>query len=142
MADNLFVYGTLHPDRAPSEIADAVRQFRSVGEGTIRGRIYRFGDYPAVKLDSKNGSRVRGQIFQVPNEETLRKLDEYEEFDPASGEKSLFWRRRVRVRLNDATTLDCWVYEYNKSLPASGRKRKGARVPRKSSGPRTLAAAV
>lgn len=123
MADNLFVYGTLHPDRAPSEIAETVRQFRSLGKGTIRGRIHRFQEYPAVKLDGKNGSRVSGQVFQVPNDETLRKLDEYEEFDPANREQSLFLRRKVRVKLSDGPSLDCWVYEYNKSLPDSTRKR-------------------
>ena len=45
MAERLFVYGTLHPDRAPKEIADIVSHFRRVGHGTIRGVRYELADY-------------------------------------------------------------------------------------------------
>ncbi len=64
MSDLLFVYGTLHPDRAPAEIAHAARQFELVGEGAIRARRYEFGRYPAVVLDEAD--LTYGHLFRVP----------------------------------------------------------------------------
>ncbi len=136
MPDNLFVYGTLHPERAPAEIAAVVRRLRPIGPGTIRARLHHFRDYPAVKLDGKNGSRVRGEVFQLPDEAELDQLDAYEEYYPFALEKSLFQRKRVRVRLKSGTMMDCWVYEYNGSLPSeiAGRKLKTRLAVRSPSG--------
>ena len=36
----LFIYGTLHPDRAPREIAAATRRLVSIGPATIHARLY------------------------------------------------------------------------------------------------------
>ena len=44
-ADELFVYGTLRPERAPAEIADVVRL---VGGGTVQGRLLELGGYPGL----------------------------------------------------------------------------------------------
>ena len=126
MAERLFVYGTLHPDRAPAEIAQVVRGMEPLGEGVIRGRMHRFREYPAVKIDSKNGSRIKGEVFTLPNPGVLEKLDAYEEFYPAKLAESLFLRKQVKVRLQDGTRVDCWVYEYNRRLP---RTRQGRRPP-------------
>lgn len=126
MAEKLFVYGTLHPDRAPAEIAQVVRGMEPIGAGTIRGRMHRFSEYPAVKIDSKNGSRIRGQVFEVPSAGALHKLDEYEEFYPARLDESLFRRKQVKVRLEDGSKVDCWIYEYNRPLPAPRQARRSA----------------
>jgi hypothetical protein len=79
--------------------------------------MHRFREYPAVKIDSKNGSRIRGEVFEVPSAGALHKLDEYEEFYPARLEESLFRRKQVKVRLADGSKVDCWIYEYNRPLP-------------------------
>ncbi len=122
MTQKLFVYGTLHPDRAPEEIAHVVRRFKPMGTGTIRGRIHRFHDFPAIKIDQKNGSRIAGEVFQVPSEVALEELDAYEEYYPKELKRSLFQRKQVRVRLQDGTSTDCWVYEYNHSLPEAEKR--------------------
>ena len=114
----LFVYGTLHPDRAPGEIADLVSRFQPIGEGTVRGRLYDLGSYPAMVLDRKAG-QVRGQVFVVPREPgALSRLDAYEEYSPAELSDSLFLRRKTRVTLDDGRRADCWIYVYNQPLPA------------------------
>jgi|SRR5579875_1392761 len=139
MPELLFIYGTLHPDRAPAEIAGVVRQLAPLGTGTIRARMHRFSEYPAIKIDTKNGSRISGHVFQVPDEAVLRQIDEYEDFYPAEIEKSLFQRKPVRVRMTDGSTVQAWVYEYNRQLPRVDRavsaksrpsaKRKTGSVP-------------
>jgi len=133
MSQKLFVYGTLHPDRAPDEIAHVVRRFKTLGTGTIRARLHRFHDFPAIKIDQKNGSRISGEVFRVPSEVDLKELDEYEEYYPAALDKSLFQRRQVKVRLEDGTSTDCWVYEYNGSLPEPAR-RSNAKATKQKSG--------
>ena len=129
MLNFLFVYGTLHPKRAPAEVAEVVRGFTSVGRGVVRGRLYRFAEYPAVKLGASPVARVRGEVFRVEGEAVWERLDAYEEFDPARPGTSLFRRRRVWVRMAAGGAVRAWVYEYGGRLPlvagkAARRKKK------------------
>lgn len=118
MAEFLFVYGTLHPDRAPEEIAEAVNKLRPLGAGTTRGELHDLGEYPAVFLESRNRSLVKGLVFALPEDaETLASLDRYEEFQPSDPENSLFIRAKRLVTFADGTRRRCWVYLYNRPLP-------------------------
>jgi len=116
----LFVYGTLLPGRAPAEIAPIVRRLRAVGDGFVRGRLYDLGEYPGVVLD-ETGKEIPGKIFRLPEEpEVLKRLDEYEEFDAAQPEGSLFVRKEWPViRRGGNRTLVCWVYVYNQQAGAA-----------------------
>jgi gamma-glutamylcyclotransferase (GGCT)/AIG2-like uncharacterized protein YtfP len=121
MADDLFVYGTLHPDRAPEEIAGVVSRLRPVGEGTIRGRLHDLGDYPAVVVDRGRNQKIAGSVFSLPDDpEALASLDAYEEFRPADPENSLFIRSKRMVTLANGGRRRCWVYLYNKELSQAG----------------------
>ncbi len=118
MADEIFVYGTLHPDRAPQEIAQAVRSLRPIGQGTICGRLYNFGDYPGVVLDQTAGQLVPGSVYALPADTgVLAELDRYEEFEPDNVEHSLFVRAKTTVTFADGQQRQCWVYVYNKPVP-------------------------
>lgn len=110
----LFVYGTLLPGRAPAEIAPTVDRLRTVGDGFVRGRLYDLGEYPGIVLD-ETGEEIPGKIFRLPKEpEVLKRLDEYEEFDAAQPEGSLFVRKEWPVTRKDGNRkLVCWVYVYN-----------------------------
>ena len=134
MSEKLFVYGTLRPDRAPDEIAHVVRRFKTLGSGTIRAQIHRFQDYPAIKIDQKNGLRVAGEVFQLPSALALKELDAYEEYYPAALDKSLFQRKQVKVRLEDGTSTECWVYEYNGRLPEPARRANAKTGAKQKSG--------
>jgi len=116
MAERLFVYGTLHPQHAPNEIADVVRRFKRLGEGTVHGRLYDLGDFPAMVLDQTAG-KVNGEVFIIPTDSNaLARLDAYEEYHPSDPKQSLFLRQKTTVDLADGTKPECWVYVYNKSL--------------------------
>src|SRR5258708_20900133 len=96
----LFSYGTLLPQRAPAEIAPVVRHMRRIGPGKVRGRIYDLGDYPGAVL-SKSGPIILGEVFELPDKpDILGKLDEYEGFDAANPQGSLFVRKRWLVTLD------------------------------------------
>ncbi len=116
----LFIYGTLHPDRAPREIAPVARRLKPLSVAIIRGRLLDLGEYPGLilhdPLDSSapDPPTVPGELFEVPDLATLAALDRYEDFradDPAT---SLFLRVEAQVTLHDGQTVMCWVYVYNR----------------------------
>lgn len=131
----LFSYGTLQPKLAPPEIAPTVRQFRRVGKGVVKGRLYDLGEYPGAVL-IRGGTPVRGLVFEIPDDpEILNRLDEYEGFDRSHPQGSLFVRRKCFVTLEDGRRLSCWIYTYNRPLgtaaPISGNdytKLRGRRT--------------
>lgn len=117
----LFVYGTLHPDRAPEEISSVVRKMVLVGSGTIAGNLHDLGEYPALTLNGKKKQRVRGTVFVLPDDpEFLHKLDEYEGYLPDDPANSLFVRSKHLVILDDGARRYCWVYVYNRELSKTG----------------------
>jgi gamma-glutamylcyclotransferase (GGCT)/AIG2-like uncharacterized protein YtfP len=138
----LFAYGTLQPDHAAPEIAAAVEQLRPVGKGFVRGVLYDLGEYPGAVFRGAAGRRIFGTVFRLGKDEgILRKLDEYEGFDPKAPEESLFLRELHPITLTDGRTVKCWVYAYN-GKPESGREltsgrygktRRGSRAKREVS---------
>jgi gamma-glutamylcyclotransferase (GGCT)/AIG2-like uncharacterized protein YtfP len=119
MADRLFIYGTLHPHRAPGEIRDAVKRLTPLGKGTVRGTLYDLGDYPGLVLGGAAPAKIAGEVFTLPSDPgTLACLDDYEEFRPSDPENSLFKRIKTTVTLADGTKRLCWVYVYNHPVEA------------------------
>ncbi len=114
MPDLLFIYGTLHPDRAPAEIAPTARLLKFLGKATIQARLYDLGSYPGVHLSANPSDTVPGELFDLPEDPAvLTHLDDYEDFRPANPASSLFLRQRTRATLEDGTQHPCWVYIYN-----------------------------
>jgi gamma-glutamylcyclotransferase (GGCT)/AIG2-like uncharacterized protein YtfP len=119
MAMRLFVYGTLHPERAPVEIAEVARRLRSLGKARVRGALYDLGEYPGVVMGPQDRGVVQGEVFLLPeDDDTLARMDAYEGFDVGDLAGSLFVRREVRARMEDGAELVCWIYLYNQSGPA------------------------
>ena len=117
MPNHLFLYGTLHPDRAPAEIASAARRLTSIGRGTIRARLYNLGEYPGAILadDTDPAARpIPGEVFLVPDATTLSALDAYEGYRPGSPTDSLFLRTETVVTFDDGSRKSCCVYVYNR----------------------------
>lgn len=115
MKEYLFLYGTLLPEYAPDEIASKVQRLRCVGSASVRGRLYDLGQYPGAILDASTGTRIYGQLFVLPPDQTvLRALDAYEGFEPDDIESSLFVRQKVEGILSDGRAIPCWIYVYNR----------------------------
>lgn len=113
MSEFLFAYGTLQPGCAPQEIAAAAAQMRVVGRGHIRGVLYDLGAYPGAVPEATAAGQIEGTILELPQSaDLLRKLDEYEGFNPASPASSLFVRELHPVTMDSGGTLMCWVYVY------------------------------
>lgn len=117
----LFVYGTLRDDPAHEMYRVLARQAEFVGDGSLPGRLYDFGEYPgAIKVDSDAGAVV-GEVYRLKNPEvTLPHLDEYEGCGPTDRPPFEFVREASKVRLKDGNAVLCWVYFYNRA-PIKGR---------------------
>jgi gamma-glutamylcyclotransferase (GGCT)/AIG2-like uncharacterized protein YtfP len=137
MTQHLFVYGTLSPRHAPPEIAATVRRLRPVGQATVRGRLYDLGKYPGAVLNEKSRSLIRGEVFELPEDQsTLTSLDNYEGFEPGKRNSSLFLRRAYPVTMDDGKRVRCWVYVYNgtmkDALPVRNGRYLRRRIARRS----------
>jgi gamma-glutamylcyclotransferase (GGCT)/AIG2-like uncharacterized protein YtfP len=119
-AASLFIYGTLHPDRAPAAIAATARRLKPVGKATIRGRRYDLGEYPGVVLSDDPAEIVSGELFLLPEgpktAEVLARLDAYEDYRPNDPANSLFLRQMTTAMMEDGSRRQCWVYTYNGAL--------------------------
>jgi gamma-glutamylcyclotransferase (GGCT)/AIG2-like uncharacterized protein YtfP len=113
----LFVYGTLRPGSAPTEIAAIVARLTPVGEATVRGRLHDLGAYPGIVLDD-DADEVSGVLLALPQDpDILAQLDAYEGFIPAHPEISLFRRVKTTATRPNGEPAPCWVYIYNRPLP-------------------------
>jgi gamma-glutamylcyclotransferase (GGCT)/AIG2-like uncharacterized protein YtfP len=114
ITEYLFLYGTLLADGAPDEVVGALKTLRRIGPAYVFGKSYDLGEYPGAILAPSSKTLIRGEIFELPaTPAILKALDDYEEFDPANKEDSLFIRTKVRARLIDGDQIDCWMYVYN-----------------------------
>src|SRR5262245_14514084 len=112
MAAYLFVYGTLRPELAGPVQRRLLAGLRPVGPGAVAGRPYDLGEYPAL-VAGQDGSRVVGDVLELPDDAAvLAALDDYEDYDPADPDGSLYVRVRRPVRLAGGETRECWLYAY------------------------------
>jgi len=137
MSRYLFVYGTLDPKHAPSEIAPTVAKLRPLGKASVQGLLYDLGEYPGAVFNGSAKRKISGTVFRIPDDpQILRQLDDYEGFTPSDPRKSLFVRELRPVKLAAGPVLRCWVYTYNRDpgtaqlIPARPYRRKRPQVSR------------
>lgn len=115
MSEHLFLYGTLLPTEAPKEIASVVKRLRRLGLAQVRGRLYDFGEFPGAVLDPLSRTMIHGELVVLPPDaRILDALDQYEEFDPSDPKRSLFIRKKAKVRMANGSSREGWVYVYNR----------------------------
>lgn len=117
LGERVFVYGTLRRGASNHRrLAGAAW----VGDGTVRGRLYRIDWYPGLVLDDAAGE-VRGEVHEV-DAATLAALDAYEGSE----------YRRVRVAVvggvasgGPGTVLEAWAWEWIGPIDEARRIRSG-----------------
>lgn len=115
----LFVYGTLRRNRR-GRPHPLLYRARFLGRGTVAGRLYDLGRYPALVGTRTAGERVCGELYALPQRGgDWRRLDRYEAYRPGD-HRSEYLRRRVEVR-RAAGGADAWCYVYNRSIRARRR---------------------
>ncbi|MFD2871808.1 gamma-glutamylcyclotransferase [Mucilaginibacter ximonensis] len=113
--DLLFVYGTLL--LADNEFANYLtRNAAFYSKGTIQGKLYDVGHYPALVIDEYGNYDVSGTVYRLHNpDEVLRHLDPYEGYGEGEELPYLFVREALPIQTGQGV-ITCWVYLYNRSL--------------------------
>lgn len=102
---HIFVYGTLRPGSGHPMARRLSLRARLVGRGSVPGRLYDMGWYPAAVFDVDDKRVIVGDVFALaPGGRLLAELDNYEGGDPN------YARAPLRVKLADGGTLTAWAY--------------------------------
>lgn len=128
---SLFVYGTLLTGEANHHIV--APYLMAVEPGTIQGKLYHVGPYPALMPSDKHGDGVIAGEWMVVKEAGLPALDRLENYYAPGDPRNEYERMLVTdIRGN----REGWVYVYVRSDPsgypeiASGSWRSVAERPR------------
>lgn len=103
--DHIFVYGTLRAESDHPMARRLCTQARHVGKGSVPGRLYDMGWYPAALFDDDEKRRIVGDVFAIPpGGRLLAELDAYEAGDPN------YARAILDVKLANGGTVTAWAY--------------------------------
>lgn len=100
----LFVYGTLKRGFSNPWARRLWARARFAGEGTLPGRLYDLGPYPAFVEDAASPAPVHGEVAELEDARVLEELDRYE--------GSQYKRVLRRVRMQDGQEREAWVYVF------------------------------
>lgn len=114
MSEYLFVYGSLKRGFGGKEVTGLANQMKWIGTAKVPGRLYDLGKYVGAIVENDLDSFVKGELLEIPDPSVLKRLDEYEEYNPARVLSCLFVRRQVRARVENGREVDAWIYVYNR----------------------------
>lgn len=105
----IFVYGTLRSESDHPMARRLCAQARLVGKGSVPGRLYDCGWYPAAMFDDSERRNIVGDVFALkPGGKLLAELDAYEAGDPN------YARAILEVTLADGRKVMAWAYGVTK----------------------------
>lgn len=97
----VFVYGTLKRGYRNNYILERA-EFVGSGQTVAKCRLFNAG-FPVLrrraKKDGEWNAPVRGEVFNVTDEETMQRLDRLE------SEGRMYHRRKKKIRLDDGTVI-------------------------------------
>lgn len=123
---NFFVYGTLKMGGRFAEMyADLFDPNRiDAKPATVKGKLYKLGFYPGVKLDRGEG-KVHGELHVFKNpDKILPVFDRIEGYDAKDPKNGLFDRVEVEVALENGSSETAIMYVYN-GEPSDGDEVEG-----------------
>jgi gamma-glutamylcyclotransferase (GGCT)/AIG2-like uncharacterized protein YtfP len=114
---NVFVYGTLRAGEINDISAVASRHDISmpalIGIATLAGRLYDFGTYPGLVIDS-GGAPVVGEVYEI-DDALVPVLDEIERVYP--GVEGLFCAQEAMLAVEGAD-VPCRLYPVSRKMVA------------------------
>jgi gamma-glutamylcyclotransferase (GGCT)/AIG2-like uncharacterized protein YtfP len=103
--NHIFVYGTLRSESDHPMARRLCMRARHVGRGSVPGRLYDLGWYPAGVFDANEKRRIVGDVFALKSGSLLlAELDAYEAGDPN------YARAVLDVELTVGGTIAAWTY--------------------------------
>ncbi len=112
MLEKIFVYGSLRSDMFNYNKLLKGKTSK-VNKGTIKGQLFHLENkgYPAV-ITGEN--TIYGELMELKDfKQTLKELDELENYTDNEGIECEYLRREVEVQLEDNSIEKAYYYEYN-----------------------------
>ena len=101
-----------------------------LGEAWFTGRLYQVHHYPGVVASNNPGDKVFGELYALhAPRETLAELDDYEGCGPRNPKPTEFARSLHHVHRSDGTSVEAWIYLYNRPIGAAPRILSGRFKP-------------
>lgn len=120
--DLIFVYGTLRRNARCVMARWLASQGEYIGSGTIPGRLYNVGDYPALRPARTSTETVVGDLYRLLRPGyALARLDRYEGIGSGQSRPYQYSRERVKVMLDGSESFMAWTYLY---LGATARLKR------------------
>lgn len=102
---HLFVYGTLRYESEHPMARRLRTKAHHIGKGSVAGRLYDLGAYPAAVFDANEKRRIVGDVFKLmPGRNVLAEMDSYESI------ARQYKRNVLQVKLANGGTVDAWAY--------------------------------
>lgn len=119
--DLLFFYGSLMKDHDGRSEIGPIHEISYLQGGELDGHLYDLDAYPGA---TPGDHTVYGELWRINSDANgvLARLDEFERFDAAHPETSLFVRRLVRLR---RPQVDAWVYWFAGDIEGHDRIDSG-----------------
>ncbi len=123
----LLLYGSLGSREATHAELGLDKALQPLGSREIRGSLYDLGEYPGLVLGP---GVVVAELFKISDRSVLLRLDEFEEYNHAKPEQSLFrrttlqlprYRSRLASKLHGHPVIDAWIYLYDQ--PVGGKEK-------------------
>jgi gamma-glutamylcyclotransferase (GGCT)/AIG2-like uncharacterized protein YtfP len=123
----LFVYGSLRSGFKSPVYEYVSRFYTFVGDGTVKGKLYDLGEYPAA-IPTEDESYIVGELYNIKNSNdfswAIGQLDDYEGVNVEADEVKLYRRDIATINCN-GEIFSAWIYWYNgdvsgKPIIASG----------------------
>lgn len=116
MTTYIACYGTLMKDFPTQDELDIAEKLKFVDTAYLPGALYELGDFPGM-VKSEN-EETYAEIYEILDDQALKVMDLYEDYDPKHPQTSLYIREAVTLT---SPALTCWAYYYMGGL--NGRKK-------------------
>lgn len=129
---HLFVYGTLRRAARHPMHAEVMAHCDPVGPGSVPGRLYDLGPYPALLPPAAATERVRGELYAIrPGAEVplFAVLDAYEGVNATGSGPPLYRREVVDAMADGGWRGPAWCYCYLGEVSESQRVPSGEYRP-------------
>jgi gamma-glutamylcyclotransferase (GGCT)/AIG2-like uncharacterized protein YtfP len=108
--DLIMFYGSLQRGEPPYDKLNLAQMLDFVQDCTFRGDLRDMGWYPACV---RGNAIIHGGIYRIRDAGVVDVLDEFERYNPADPEGSLYLRIKIRLLSPD---LEAWTYIYNQDV--------------------------
>lgn len=108
----VFVYGTLRRGCSSGAHRRYLGGADFIGEGKVKGQLYPVNIYPGL-VQNPEDYWALGEVYQLPNKDTLAALDDYEGVGSSFEEPQEYRRQVVEVVLESGEPIKAWTYIYN-----------------------------